>query len=127
MLYGSDYETNMRIVAKHLTGARKGETDIFSNVPLTIGRLPASSLRLGINDTRASARHAEITLEKQEIVLRDVGSTNGTFVNGDWVLPGISVRLADGDIVRLAADVSAEVVLPRQQPDPASLTRPDQR
>ena len=59
--------------------------------------------------------------------IRDENSTNGTFVNGDRVLPGVSVRLADGDIVRLAADVSAEVVLPRQQPDPASLTRPDQR
>ncbi|HJZ68454.1 MAG TPA: FHA domain-containing protein, partial [Blastocatellia bacterium] len=86
----------MRIVAKHLTGARQGETDTFSNVPLTIGRLPASSLRLGINDTRASARHAEITLEKQEIVLRDVGSTNGTFVNGTKTPFAI---LNSGDIV----------------------------
>ena len=56
----------------------------------------------------------------------DENSTNGTFVNGDRVLPGIAVRLADGDVVRLAADVSAEVMLPRQEPDPASLSRPDQ-
>jgi hypothetical protein len=59
--------------------------------------------------------------------IRDENSTNGTFVNGDRVLPGIAVRLADGDIVRLAADVSAEVMLPRQQPDPSSLSRPDHR
>ena len=57
--------------------------------------------------------------------IRDEHSTNGTFVNGDRVLPGIAVRLADGDVVRLAADVSAEVLLPRQEPDPASLG-PDQ-
>ena len=57
--------------------------------------------------------------------IRDEHSTNGTFVNGDRVLPGIAVRLADGDIVRLAADVSAEVVLPRQEPDPSLYSRPD--
>jgi hypothetical protein len=39
------------------------------------------------------------------------------------VLPGTTVRLADGDTVRLGADVSAEVLLPRQEPDPASLSR----
>jgi hypothetical protein len=44
-------------------------------------------------------------------------------VNGDRVLPGTTVRLADGDTVRLGADVSAEVLLPRQEPDPATLTR----
>jgi len=43
------------------------------------------------------------------------------------VLPGIAVRLADGDIVRLAADVTAEVNLPRQEPDPAWFNGPDRR
>src|SRR5258708_13909003 len=86
----------MQIVAKHLTGARQGESDVFNDVPLTIGRLPSSDLRLGIYDTRASARHAEIIIEKQNIVLRDVGSTNGTFVNGKK-LP--SVILNSGDVV----------------------------
>jgi pSer/pThr/pTyr-binding forkhead associated (FHA) protein len=86
----------MRIVAKHLTGARRGESDAFEVVPLTIGRLPASDLRLGINDTRASARHAEIVVEKRDIVLRDVGSTNGTFVNGRRLQSAV---LNSGDIV----------------------------
>ena len=57
--------------------------------------------------------------------IRDENSTNGTFVNGDRVLPGTTVRLADGDMVRLAADVTGEVLLPRQEADPASLSRPD--
>jgi len=43
------------------------------------------------------------------------------------VLPGTGVRLADGDTVRLAGDVSAEVSLPRQEPDPATLSREDPR
>jgi pSer/pThr/pTyr-binding forkhead associated (FHA) protein len=58
--------------------------------------------------------------------IQDEHSTNGTFVNGDRVLPGIAVRLADGDVVRLAADVSADVLLPRQILDPSSLSRPGQ-
>jgi len=41
-------------------------------------------------------------------------STNGTFVNDDRVLPGTDVRITDGDRVRLAADVAADVSLPRQ-------------
>ena len=86
----------MQIVAKHLTGARQGESDVFNDVPLTIGRLPSSDLRLGIYDTRASARHAEIVLEKHNIVLHDVGSTNGTFVNGRKLPVAI---LNTGDIV----------------------------
>src|SRR6266481_5284933 len=86
----------MRIVAKHLTGARQGELDVFNDVPLTIGRLPSSDLRLGIYDTRASTRHAEIVIEKQSVVLRDIGSTNGTFFNGKK-LP--FAALNSGDIV----------------------------
>jgi hypothetical protein len=33
------------------------------------------------------------------------------------------VRLADGDTVRLGADVTGEVLLPRQEPDPSSFSR----
>jgi hypothetical protein len=39
------------------------------------------------------------------------------------VLPGTAVRLADGDTVRLGADITGEVLLPRQEPDPATLSR----
>ncbi len=51
-----------------------------------------------------------------------------TFPTGNVeVPPGIGVRLADGDIVRLAGDVGAEVSLPRQEPDPATLSRQDRQ
>jgi hypothetical protein len=39
------------------------------------------------------------------------------------VLPGVDVRLADGDSLRLAADITAQVSLPTQQPDPATFSR----
>jgi hypothetical protein len=68
-------------------------------------------------------RHALITVDDHgHASIRDENSTNGTFVNGDRLLPGTDVRLVDGDTVRLAADVTGEVTLPKQEPDPAMLT-----
>ena len=83
---------------------------------LLLGRDPAESLVAAAfaSYENVSRRHATVTMDDNgHASIRDENSTNGTFVNGDRVLPGIAVRLADGDIVRLAADVSAEVMLPR--------------
>ena len=107
-----------------------GNVDVPAGTTLLLGRDPAESLVAAAfaRYENVSRRHATVMMDDGgHASIRDENSTNGTFVNGDRVLPGISVRLADGDIVRLAADVSAEVVLPRQEPDPASLTRPDER
>jgi hypothetical protein len=63
--------------------------------PLRIGRDPANGLRLS-HDT-VSRLHAELSREGQMWVLRDLGSTNGTTVNGRRVTGSIVVR--DGDMV----------------------------
>jgi pSer/pThr/pTyr-binding forkhead associated (FHA) protein len=105
-----------------------GNVDVPAGTTLLLGRDPSESLVAAAfaDFENVSRRHATIMMDDDgHASIRDEDSTNGTFVNGDRVLPGIAVRLADGDIVRLAADVSAEVMLPRQQPDPASLSRPD--
>ena len=54
-----------------------------------------------------------------DATIRDEDSTNGTYVNDDRVLPGIDVRLVDGDRVRLAADVTGAVSLPQGEPYPS--------
>lgn len=107
-----------------------GNVEVPAGTTLLLGRDPAESLVAAAfaQYDNVSRRHATVTMDDGgHASIRDENSTNGTFVNGDRVLPGNTVRLADGDIVRLAADVSAEVMLPRQQPDPESLSRPDQR
>jgi pSer/pThr/pTyr-binding forkhead associated (FHA) protein len=107
-----------------------GNVEVPAGTSLLLGRDPAESLVAAAfaDYENVSRRHATVSMDDGgHASIRDENSTNGTFVNGDRVLPGISVRLADGDVVRLAADVSADVVLPRQQPDPAWLTRPDHR
>jgi len=107
-----------------------GNVEVPAGTTLLLGRDPAESLVAAAfaDYENVSRRHATVTVDDGgHASIRDENSTNGTFVNGDRVLPGIAVRLADGDIVRLAADVSAEVNLPRQEPDPDWFSGPDQR
>jgi pSer/pThr/pTyr-binding forkhead associated (FHA) protein len=105
-----------------------GNVEVPAGTSLLLGRDPAESLVAAAFSRyeNVSRRHATVTVDDLgHATIRDEHSTNGTFVNGDRVLPGTAVRLADGDVVRLAADASAEVLLPRQEPDPSSLSRPD--
>lgn len=66
----------------------------------TIGRLPECSVVL--DDPNASRRHAELVRRDGTVVLVDLGSTNGTLVNG---APVHEVPLADGDEVTIGATV----------------------
>ncbi|MFZ4774233.1 MAG: FHA domain-containing protein [Terrimicrobiaceae bacterium] len=61
----------------------------------TVGRLADNSLQ--IDDASVSSRHAEIELEGDAFHLHDVGSTNGSFVNGEQVTDAV---LHHGDEVR---------------------------
>jgi pSer/pThr/pTyr-binding forkhead associated (FHA) protein len=105
-----------------------GNVDVPAGTSVILGRDPAQSLvaaAFGQYDN-VSRRHATVMVDDGgRASIRDEGSTNGTFVNGDRVLPGSEVRLVDGDRIRLAADVTGDVSLPRGEPDPASLSRND--
>ncbi|WP_326653337.1 MULTISPECIES: DUF1707 and FHA domain-containing protein [unclassified Streptomyces] len=63
--------------------------------PLRIGRDPANGLRLS-HDT-VSRLHAELSHQGSLWILRDLGSTNGTTVNGRRVTGSVVVH--DGDMV----------------------------
>jgi hypothetical protein len=103
-----------------------GNVDVPAGTSVILGRDPAQSLvaaAFGQYDN-VSRRHATVMVDDGgRATLRDEGSTNGTFVNGERVRPGDEVRLVDGDQIRLAADVTGDVSLPRGEPDPASLSR----
>lgn len=103
-----------------------GNVDVPAGTSLLLGRDPQESLVAAAfaRFENVSRRHATVSVDDAgHASVRDEHSTNGTWVNGDRVLPGVEVRLADGDSLRLAADVAAEVSLPTQQPDPATFTR----
>jgi len=48
-----------------------------------------------------SRLHALVKLEKKEVVLLDMNSSNGTFVNGNRLVPRIEQPLKHGDLIQL--------------------------
>jgi len=64
---------------------------------VVIGRSRSCDLRLPSGD--ASRRHAEIVATAEGFVLRDLGSTNGSFVNGEPVTEHL---LAAGDRIQIS-------------------------
>jgi pSer/pThr/pTyr-binding forkhead associated (FHA) protein len=50
-----------------------------------------------VPDPYCSGRHADLVAEDDKLVLTDVGSTNGTFVNGVRLEPNVPREVAAGD------------------------------
>jgi len=94
---------------------------------ITMGRAPANTVV--INDSRISRYHAQIRIMPGGAVLEDVGSTNGTFVNGvrlsssHLLSPGEVIGLADTIKLRFATKKYADVgpdIMPDVPPPPTS-------
>ena len=66
---------------------------------ITIGRLPACEL--SVNDPNVSRRHAQVRPTGPDVVVVDLGSTNGTKVNGQRIKG--EQAIVDGDIISLGA------------------------
>jgi Protein of unknown function (DUF3662)/FHA domain len=88
-------------------GGRVGRLLVSKNrsVELTdrtavIGRLPECDVR--VEDTQVSRRHAEVRPDADGYVLVDLGSLNGTLVNG---MPVTEHLLVDGDEIKLGAAI----------------------
>ncbi len=65
----------------------------FVGQKLTVGRLVDNDVTL--DDGSVSGRHAEVDLSGDVAVLRDLGSTNGTFLNGEQVTGEAALREGD--------------------------------
>ena len=63
--------------------------------PIIVGRSPSADIVIGAG--YVSARHARFSLMGQNLCVEDLGSTNGTTVNGQSILD--PVALNDDDIV----------------------------
>ena len=66
---------------------------------LTVGRLPDNTLQ--IDDASVSSHHATLTLADGDYVYRDIGSTNGSRLNGKTLQPDTDHRLQNGDSLML--------------------------
>jgi pSer/pThr/pTyr-binding forkhead associated (FHA) protein len=83
------------------SGPTPGATFPLEGDQLTIGR--DSSNGVAINDAEVSRKHARLTFQGGKFVIEDLGSTNGTFVNGQR-LTGPHV-LKGGDVVSLGEQI----------------------
>ena len=79
------------------SGERQGESIPIPASGLTIGRKPGNTLQ--ITDTSISGTHAEIRVEGGAVLLRDLGSTNGTRVGAQRLMEKVDQRLASGDTI----------------------------
>jgi S1-C subfamily serine protease len=93
----------VRAQFKFLSGARAGQVETFRKAYIGLGRHPLSDVRFDADrDLDVSSRHAAIVRKPEGFVLQDLGSRNGTYVNGRR-LTGDTI-LADGDVIGFGAN-----------------------
>jgi hypothetical protein len=100
-----------------------GEFPLGETREIVVGR--SSDLDMVLVEDMVSRRHARIACSDQQIVIEDLGSTNGTFVNGEKIK---RATLKEGDRVLIGTsilkvvslDASAGPPRPRVQEAPAA-------
>jgi len=75
-----------------------GSDVVLNSAPLTVGRGEQNDVELE-GDEFASAEHARFDPRRDGVWVTDVGSTNGTYVNGARIQR--PRKLAPGDVVRI--------------------------
>jgi DNA-binding response OmpR family regulator len=84
-----------------------GREHFLTNETTSIGRAVENDIV--ITNKRVSREHAHIVREGRRVVLHDLGSSNGTFFNGERMLTAVALR--DGDRVSIG-DVMLDYVDP---------------
>ena len=80
-----------------VAGAHTGRVWTFDQAVVRVGRMPDSDVAFDAHaDLDASGRHLEIVRRGGAWVVRDAGSRNGTYVNGEQIAERL---LADGDMI----------------------------
>ena len=92
-----DVEAGKVIVVKS-PALDEGEEWQLNSAPLTFGRSEQNDVQLQ-RDEYASSKHARIEPRRDGVWLEDIGSTNGTYLNGIRLTR--PKRLTPGDIVRI--------------------------
>lgn len=82
-------------------GPTPGKTFLLEEPELLIGRDPVC--QIGIQDSQVSRKHARLIFRDNGYVLQDLGSTNGSFVNGQRVTG--EHPLSVGELVALGENV----------------------
>src|SRR5436309_3061215 len=86
--------------------AQESQALPLDQYPFTIGR--ARECHLVIDHSQVSRVHARLELEHEQIAIVDLNSTNGTFVNGERLVPGQPRKLRAGDKICLGQICTVE-------------------
>src|SRR5579872_2557757 len=78
-------ETGVKVVLTHMAGGKLGLREVFPAGSISLGRDTSNNLVFNSAETKVSARHAEITYRDSAFRIRDIRSTNGTYINGQQV------------------------------------------
>lgn len=92
-----------RIILVHSSEATVPEVHAYkpSKEPVIVGRGGLDKFRfLRLGDSSLSKKHFQVLTLHGDVVLADLESRNGTFVNGRRVSPRTDVMLSDGDVIR---------------------------
>jgi hypothetical protein len=87
-----------RLVVLKSPALEEGDVYTVDSSPLTVGRGANNDVAIS-GDEYASTRHARFEPRRDGIWVEDIGSTNGTFVNGIRLTR--ERRLTPGDVVRI--------------------------
>ena len=91
-----------RFALRFISGKYQGgEFPLRTNREIIIGR--SSDLDMVLVEDMVSRRHAKITTTSDDILIQDVGSTNGTFVNGEKISG--RARLTEGDRILVGTSI----------------------
>ncbi len=87
-------------------GERKKQS--FNRFPCVIGRSSQCDVRLA-GDSQLSRRHAQLVLENGRILLTDLASNNGTFIDDQRIDANTATPLSDGQVIRLGRQTRIRV------------------
>jgi DNA-binding NtrC family response regulator len=96
-----------RVMLRVKDGPEKGAQITVARSRVTIGRSAVNDLVL--SDSSVSGTHAELVIGDSGVIIHDLDSTNGTFINGTrvksaWIEPGADVKVGKTEFQLLSAD-----------------------